>query len=263
MPPAAPMNMPGKIGPAAEGAQRQAVGERLAGDEQRRALRPSTPAALWMSGASASWPENSTWDEPLSVPSAKTIASPPTASPTSGVRRIRRGSTIGCRASADRRMRGPEHRCGDADGDRPQELREVRCREHRKVRDGERERAEPGPRVQSHEDRGRPCPRPAGPGSAPRRAAGRRRPPTSISRNAPDQRRPEQRADGREAAGDADHHAGRAGDVPPGQPHDEDAEPAADRDQRRLRAEHRAEAEGRKRRAEDAGQLDRRGSRRC
>ena len=66
-------------------------------------------------------------------------------------------------------------------------------------------------------------------------------PAASISRNAPDDRRAEERADRSKAAGPADHGDRHRGRVTLDKPHRQDAEAAADRDQRRLRPEHNAQ----------------------
>ena len=74
----------------------------------------------------------------------------------------------------------------------------------------------------------------------------------------PDERRAEQRADRSEAACGADHGDRLGGSVLLDQMHREYADAAADRDQRSLRPEHDAEAQGRERREHDPGKLDRR-----
>ncbi len=71
------------------------------------------------------------------------------------------------------------------------------------------------------------------------------------------ERRSEQRADRGEAPGRGDHGGRLRGRVARREADGERAEPAADRDQRRLRAEHRAERERGERGEEDPRQLDR------
>src|SRR5205085_9126202 len=72
-----------------------------------------------------------------------------------------------------------------------------------------------------------------------------------------DDRRPEERADRGEAAGEADDGRCALWRVALDQPHGENPESAADRDQRRLWAEDGAEAERGERREYHSGQLDR------
>ena len=73
----------------------------------------------------------------------------------------------------------------------------------------------------------------------------------------PGQRGAEQGADGGEAARRRDHGLGPGRGVPLGQPDGDDAEPAAESDQRRLGAEDHAQAQGREGGEHDAGKLDR------
>ena len=82
-------------------------------------------------------------------------------------------------------------------------------------------------------------------------------PEASISRNAPVSGRAEQGADGGEAAGRGHHRLGSGRSVPLGEPDREDAKAAAEGDQRRLGAEHHAQAQGGEGGEHDAGKLDR------
>ncbi len=59
IPPAAPRNIAGNTGTAAEGAERQAVRDALAHDEHQQGA-DRVPVAVLSSGPTASWPENST-----------------------------------------------------------------------------------------------------------------------------------------------------------------------------------------------------------
>ena len=72
-----------------------------------------------------------------------------------------------------------------------------------------------------------------------------------------DERRAQQRGDGGEAPGGADHHRRHRGGVALEQVHRENAEPAADGDQRRLWAQDDAEAQRGERGGDDAEELDR------
>src|SRR5271167_1154413 len=64
-------------------------------------------AAFWTRGASAAWPENSTYDELLLVASAKMIASTATDTPSAMVRITLRPTRWGWISKASRRMAVP------------------------------------------------------------------------------------------------------------------------------------------------------------
>ena len=152
---------------------------------------------------------------------------------------------------------GAEDRSDDADHDRPQKLGHTGAAGRRDVRDREREGAEAGPVVEPDEDQradtGSEQPgrehhsehRAADPGHLHHQERGRKR-------------RAEERADRGEAPGGADHDTGHLRRVPLDQVEGEDSEAAADRDQRRLRAEDDPEAERGERGNDDPWELDRR-----
>ena len=150
-----------------------------------------------------------------------------------------------------------EERRDEPEGDGIAEVRGGQVVEGRQPGDREAERAQAGERVQPEEDQR------AEPGGQQARheheaehgaaEAGR-----LEQQERAEQRRAEQRADRREAAGRRHHRGARGRRVARGQLHGQHSEPAADRDQRRLGAEHRAEG-----RAWRARRTPRRGARRA
>ncbi len=124
------------------------------------------------------------------------------------------------------------------------------------IRDCQGERPEAGPGVEADEDeRSHPGGEQAGDEhDAQHRPA---EPGGLHQQERPDERRAEQRADRGEASRRPDHGHRLRRRVLLDEMHGEHAEAAADRDQRRLRPEHDAEAQGRQRRDHDAGQVDR------
>jgi hypothetical protein len=140
------------------------------------------------------------------------------------------------------------------DGQRPAELRQVQMRRRREVRDGQGERPVPGPRVQAEEDQ-RPHARAQQAGD--QHDGGQRAAQHGglQQQERGGQRIPEQGADGREAPGCGEYRAGAGGHIAPGQLDRQERQPAAERDQRALGPDHRAQAQAHQRRQEDAGQL--------
>ena len=140
--------------------------------------------------------------------------------------------------------RSPEEGGGDPDRDRPEELGAVGASEGRNVWDRQSERPEAGPGVQADEDE-RPHPGAQetwDENDAQHRAA---EPGGLHQEERSDEGRAEERADRREASCRPDHGNRLRRRVLLEQVNGEDAEPAADRDQRRLGPEHDPEAEGR------------------
>ena len=233
---------------AAEAAQRQAVGQPLADDEQHeRAHRPAGRRPRSAAGQ-RSWPENSTCDEP----SAGALGEQrPRGSPMRDA--DQRVSAAPC---AGRRRAGGPGRDGGS-----------RCRGRRRAipiamahrnsatvgvpnvgMSGTASEKVPKPvRLSRPTKISEPMPAASRPGTSITPSMGPPSPATSISRNAAGQRRPEQRADRGEAAGGADHGDGLSRRVPLQQVDRQHAEPAADRDQRRLGAQHGAQRQRRER----------------
>ena len=248
------MNMLGKIGPPRNTGKGDGVGQRLARDEQHQSPPPCSWRRVWIRGVSASWPEKSTCELPLPVASPKAIARPATARPAMGVSSSRRRPTIGARYCELRRMSVPSSAAANTDAERPEELGEVGRTELGDVRHGEPEGTEPRPAVETDEDErtdsggdqaGREDDTEHGSGQAG----------DLHQQERPGDRRAEEGADGGEAAGRADDHARHGRRVPLHQMQDEHTETASERDQRRLRAEHRAESPrspGRRRRCRGA-----------
>ena len=240
---------------ATEAAQREAVGEPLAHDRSTRAPTDQ-PAADWMSPGSWSWPEKRTSEEPLPVISANATASPATPRPTTGVKAMLRRSTIGWRARPSRRMPAPSTAATTPIAIAQRNSAAVGAAEGRDIRDRQRERPVARPGVQPDEDEGAHAGREESRDEhdAEHRAG---EPGRLHEQERPDERGAEQRADRREAACGADHGDRLGRRVLLDQVHREDADAAADRDQRRLGPEHDAEAQGRERREHDPGKLDR------
>ena len=103
-----------------------------------------------------------------------------------------------------------------------------------------------------------PIPAASSPGSSTTPSIGPPSPDASISKNAPVRGDPSSVLTAAKAPGDTQHPGRLVRHIaPPGQPDDQGGQPAAERDQRHLRAEHGAEDQRRQRRQDDAGQLDR------
>ncbi len=145
----------------------------------------------------------------------------------------------------------------DPDDQGPAEFRDVGPGKMGQARDRQGKGAEPGQRVKADEDEGTH----AGGEQAGQQDDPRHR---TQARGLHQQERPrdgraEQRADGGEAARRGHHGGGLGGQVALGQPDREDGQAAAERDQRCLRTQHDAEAQGGQGRQHYPGKLGRRG----
>ena len=185
------------------------------------------------------------------------MASAATPAPTSGVSRSSRRSTCGRRRQREPPDAERDERRDQPDDDGPAELRDIGRPGGGQVGQREGEGAEPGPALQADEDE-RADPR----GQQTRQQHHAEHRPGHRGRlhqqERAQQRIAEQRGDRREASRRRDHRGGLGRGVPPGEAHRQSGQPRPERDQRRLRSQHRAEAEGGQRGQRDAGYLDRR-----
>ena len=143
---------------------------------------------------------------------------------------------------------------GQADDDRPPQLRYGRRAEMRQARDGQGEGAQPGPGVQPEEDeradaRGQQA---GHQDEAQHRSA---QPGRLHQQERADDRRTKQRADGGEASRRGEDGRGLVGYVTSGGPQGQHDQAAADGDQGRLGSEHGAEDQGGQGGEYDAGQF--------
>jgi hypothetical protein len=144
-----------------------------------------------------------------------------------------------------------EHGSRHADDEGPAELGDVRSGECGEIGQGERERPVPRPCVQADEhERADARGKQAGQQDRPQHG------PPDADRLHEQERAaewgPDEGADGREAARGCDHGERLLGHVPSCQPHGRRGEAAADRDERRLRADHRSESQTHQRGGRDA-----------
>ena len=142
--------------------------------------------------------------------------------------------------------------------DGPAELAHPRSAGGRDVGDGQGEGPEAGPAVEADEDQ---CPHAGG-----QQAGGQHHADQSATdprrleqQEGPGQRRDEQGGDGGEAARRPDHQDGHVGGVALDEVDDGHGQPPAHHDQRGLRPEDGAQAQGDQRRHEDPGHLPERG----
>ncbi len=148
---------------------------------------------------------------------------------------------------------------GDPDDQGPAEFGDVRAREMGQPGHRQGERAEPGQCVEAEKNEGTHA------GGEQARQQHEPQHGTADAGGLHQQERTregraEERADGGEAAGRGDHGHGLGWHVvAPGQPHGEHGEPAAERDQRRLRPQHDTEGQGGQGREQHAGKLGGRG----
>ena len=125
----------------------------------------------------------------------------------------------------------------------------------RKARDGQRERAQPRPRIQADEDEGTDARRQQA-GDQHELHHGPAQPGGLHQQEGPGQGGAEQGGDGGEAARRRHHGLGAGRGVPLGQPDGDHPEPPAESDQRGLGAEDHAQAQGREGGEHDAGKVD-------
>ena len=242
MPPAAPMNMPGKTGPPRKLLSETAVGEALADDEQQQRTDGPAGGALDQGRERVLTREEHLGGALAGRSLANAIASPPTARPAIGVSSTMRRSTIGLEQQARAVwMPLPSTAAASADRDRPEELgarsglrerRDVRDRRARRCRTRSscRDRRRSASRSRRRAARARARPR------AWRRRA--RRPPSAGTRPAIGEPSRVLIAAKLPAAPITTLAMRRR--VPLDQVHGEHAQAAADRDQRRLGPEHDA-----------------------
>ena len=144
MPPAAPMNMRGEDRAAAEAAQRHAVGEALAYDEQHEC--PDRPGRGVLDERTAARPGRRTAPPRASVDRlGEDDRQPADRQAASGVSSSIAALDDGPEQQGQPRIAAPSDGGGDADADRPEELGDRRAAERRDVGDRQRERPEAGP----------------------------------------------------------------------------------------------------------------------
>ena len=256
MPPDRADEHAGKRRTASERAERGAVGEALADDEQHERAHGPRARPVRRSWAARSARRRARAEALRLETSAKRIAKPATASPTTGVRRTFRRSTMGWMSNPRRLMPLPSTAAArpipiaqrisatsgvENFGMSGMAIAKVPNPAHAfspmKTSDPIPAASRPG-----YEDH--PQHRPTDPGHL-------------HQQEGSGDRRAQQRADRGEAPCRADHHGCHLGRVSLHQVDRQDAEPAADRDERCFRSEHHPEGECGEGGDDDAGKLDR------
>ncbi len=256
IPPTAPMNIAGKIGPPRNELNAKRVGEGLAQDEQHeRSDRVAGGVAEHR--AQRRLPREQ--HQRRALVGALGEGDRQAHDDQADDRREQHHPRLDVGADAEgepadaRAHDGGEH----ADRDRPRELGHGGRADRREVGYDERERAQPRPRVEAEEDQG-----PDSRGDEARDEHERHRrsgqPRGLHEQERAQQGRTQQGADGAEAAGRGDDGHRLRGRVAGREPYGADAEPAAQGDERGLGPDDDAEAEAGEGGEEDAGELDRR-----